>query len=118
MRGLISTACPLDVLPDLSAFRDLLVSFVKAEWRATHEKRVRLPKGFEKSIAFDLAGIGDGSAVPKLEWDREIAQFLLPDFKDELESLVENAYAKIIEWWTVRTTTSRRLGCHPRVFVR
>ena len=33
---------PLDVLPDLSAFRYLLVSFMKAEWRATHEKRVRL----------------------------------------------------------------------------
>lgn len=88
---------PLDVLPDLSAFRDLLVSLVKAEWRATHEERVRLPKGFEKSIAFDLASIGVGSAVPKLEWDRETAQLLLPDFKDELASLVENAYAKVIQ---------------------
>ena len=88
---------PLDVLPDLSAFRDLLVSFVKAEWRATHEKRVRLPKGFEKSIAFDLAGIGEGSTVSKLEWDRETAQLLLPEFKDELEALVENAYTKVID---------------------
>jgi hypothetical protein len=88
---------PLDVLPDLSAFRDLLVSFVKTEWRATHAKRVRLPKGFEKSIAFDLAGIGEGSAVPKLEWDRAMAQMLLPDFKDDLETLVESAYAKIID---------------------
>ena len=87
---------PLDVLPDLSAFRDLLVSFVKAEWRATHEKRVRLPKGFEKSIAFDLSRIEEGSAVPVLEWDRETAQLLLPDFKDELETLVEKAYAKAI----------------------
>lgn len=87
---------PLDVLPDLSAFRDLLVSFMKAEWKATHENRVRLPKGFEKSVAFDLAGISEGSAVPLLEWDREIAQFLLPDFKDELETLVEHAYAKVI----------------------
>ena len=87
---------PLDVLPDLSAFRDLLVSFVKAEWRATHEKRVRLPKGFEKSIAFDLSRIEEGSAVPVLEWDRETAQLLLPDFKDELEMLVEKAYSKII----------------------
>jgi hypothetical protein len=87
---------PLDVLPDLAAFRDLLVSFVKAEWRTTHEKRVRLPRGFEKSIAFDLAGISEGSAIPRLEWDRETAQLLLPDFKDELESLVEDAYAKVI----------------------
>ena len=88
---------PLDVLPDLSAFRDLLVSYVKAEWRATHERRIRLPRGFEKSIAFDLAGIGDGSAVPKLEWNRHTAQLLLPDFKDELEGLVEHAYTEVIK---------------------
>src|SRR5579871_4228542 len=67
---------PLDVLPDLSAFRDLLVSYVKAEWRAAHSERERLPKGFEKSIAFDLVGIKDGSAVPQLEWDRDTTQLL------------------------------------------
>ena len=87
---------PLDVLPDLSAFRDLLVSYVKAEWRAAHAERERLPKGFEKSIAFDLVGIEDGSAVPQLEWDRDTAQLLLPDFKDELETLVDKAYDKVL----------------------
>jgi hypothetical protein len=87
---------PLDVLPDLPAFRDLLVSYVKAEWRATHAKRVRLPRGFDKSIAFDLVEIGDGSAVPKLEWDRATAQLLLPEFQDELEGLVEESYLKVI----------------------
>lgn len=88
---------PPDVLPDLSAFRDLLVSYVKAGWRAAHTQRGRLPKGFEKSIAFDLVSIEDGSAVPQLEWDRDTAQLLLPDFKDELEMLVEAAYAKILD---------------------
>jgi hypothetical protein len=87
---------PLDVLPDLSAFRDLLVSYVKTEWRVAHAERERLPKGFEKSIAFDLVGIEDGSAVPQLEWDRDTAQLLLPDFKDELEMLVDKAYAKVL----------------------
>lgn len=87
---------PLDVLPDLSAFRDLLVSYVKSSWRAAHAERERLPKGFEKSIAFDLVGIADGSAIPQLEWDRETAQLLLPDFKDELETLVEDAYGQVL----------------------
>jgi len=87
---------PLDVLPDLAAFRDLVVSYVKAEWRGAHTKRERLPKGFEKSIAFNLTGIADGSAIPTLEWDRETAQFLLPDFKDELETLVETAYDRVL----------------------
>jgi hypothetical protein len=87
---------PLDVLPDLSAFRDLIVSYAKSEWRAAHKKRERLPKDFEKSIAFNLVDIGDGSAVPSLEWDRETAQLLLPDFKDELEGLVEQSYGKVL----------------------
>ena len=87
---------PLDVLPDLSAFRDLLVSYVKADWHAAHTDRERLPKGFEKSIAFDLVSIRDGSAVPQLDWDRETTQLLLPDFKDELEGLVEASYLKVL----------------------
>lgn len=88
---------PLDVLPDLSAFRDLLVSYVKAAWRGAHTDRERLPKGFEKSIAFDLVRISDGSAVPQLDWDRKTAQLLLPDFKDELEILVEEAYSNVLK---------------------
>jgi hypothetical protein len=87
---------PLDVLPDLSAFRDLIASYAKAQWRAAHKKRERLPKGFEKSIAFNLVGVGDGSAVPTLEWDRATAQLLLPDFKDELEDLVEQSYHRVL----------------------
>ena len=87
---------PLDVLPDLLAFRDLLVSYAKAGWRTAHIQRERLPKGFEKSIAFDLVSIEDGSAVPKLEWDRKTVQQLLPDFKDELEILVEESYVKVL----------------------
>ena len=57
---------PLDVLPDLSAFRDLLVSYVKAGWRATNEKRVRLPKGFEKSTYLNEKG----NRRVRLAWTR------------------------------------------------
>jgi hypothetical protein len=104
---------PLDVLPDLPAFRDLLVSYVKAEWRATHQKRIRLPRGFEKSITFDLAGIGEGSAVPMLEWDRQTAQLLLPDFKDALEGLVERAYTQVIELIDGAADTMSAAGLPP-----
>ena len=104
---------PLDVLPDLSAFRDLLVSYAKAEWRATHKRRVRLPKGFERSIAFDLIGISEGSAVPELVWDRETAQLLLPEFKDELESLVENSYSKVIRLIDGAADTVTATGLSP-----
>ena len=44
------------------------------KWRAAHTQRERLPKGFEKSIAFDLVGIKNGSAALQLEWDRDTAR--------------------------------------------
>ena len=73
-----------------------------------HAERERLPKGFEKSIAFDLVGIKDGSAIPQLEWDRDTAQLLLPDLKDELEGLVDNRQngSVTISTGTLRQTCS------------
>ena len=85
---------PLDVLMDLPAFRDLIVSYVEAEWRAAHKTRKRLPKGFDQSLAFTLVDIGDGSAVPILEWDLDAAQPELPEFKDVMESYVERSFAR------------------------
>jgi hypothetical protein len=87
---------PLDVLPDLPAFRDLLVSYVKAGWRDAHTDRERLPKGFVRGLKFDLVGIEDGSAVPAIEWDSDNAQLQLPEFRDEIEILVSNAFAQVV----------------------
>ena len=87
---------PLDVLPDLPAFRDLLVSYVKAGWREAHTDRERLPKGFVRGLKFDLVGIEDGSAIPAIEWDSNNAQLQLPDFRDEIEVLVSNAFDKVV----------------------
>ena len=74
---------PVNVLPDLQAFRDLLVSFAKDEWKTLHPDRKRVPKGFDASISFDLTIIEDGSAVPNIVWSRDIAQANLPGFEDE-----------------------------------
>jgi hypothetical protein len=91
------TRMPLDVLPDLPAFRDLLVSYVKAGWRDAHTNRERLPKGFVRGLKFDLVGIEDGSAVPAIEWDSDNAQLQLPDFRDEIEVLVGNAFNQVVQ---------------------
>ena len=48
---------PVDVLSDLSAFRDLLVSYAKDEWRRRHADRKRVPKGFDKSLSSDFIKI-------------------------------------------------------------
>ncbi len=87
---------PVEVLSDLPAFRDLLVSYAKDEWRRRHAERTRVPKGFDKSLAFDLITIENGSAIPKLEWNRDSAQVNLPGFADEIEEIVESAYGDVV----------------------
>ena len=90
------TRLPLDVVGDLPAFRDLLVSYAKESWRALNSERQRLPKGFDKSISFDLIALEKGSAMPKLDWSREVAQANLPGFADELEALVARSYEDVL----------------------
>ncbi len=87
---------PVNVLSDLPAFRDLLVSFAKDEWKARHPDRQRVPKGFDASLTLDLTQIEEGSARPNLVWSREVAQQTLPGFEDELAEIVEASYTDIV----------------------
>jgi hypothetical protein len=87
---------PLDVLSDLPAFRDLIVAFARQRWRKLNADRERVPRGFDRSLNFALTGIDEGSAVPKLSWDRDSAQALLPGFADELESIVTAAFGEVV----------------------
>jgi hypothetical protein len=88
---------PVNVLPDLQAFRDLLVSFAKEEWKERHPDRQRVPKGFDASLTFDLTIIEDGSAVPNIVWNRDVAQATLPGFEDELASVVDASYLDVLK---------------------
>jgi hypothetical protein len=88
---------PVDVLSDLPAFRDLLVAFAKDHWRDLHADKQRVPKGFDKSLSFDLIAIEPGSAMPAVNWNRENAQQLLPGFTDELEGIVKSSYNDITQ---------------------
>ncbi|QNK74207.1 hypothetical protein H7F36_02870 [Variovorax sp. PAMC28562] len=90
------TRLPLDVLADLPAFRDLLVAYAKQQWRAANSDRQRVPKGFDKSLSFDLVGIEPGSAIPALSWDEATAQEYLPGFASELNEIVTASYADVI----------------------
>ena len=88
---------PVEVLSDLPAFKDLLVSYAKDNWRASNVDKKRIPKGFDKSISLDLIAIENGSAMPKLEWNRDIAQVTLPGFEDELETSVKSSFDDFIK---------------------
>jgi len=87
---------PMDMLADLPAFRDLVAAFAKQIWHKTHADRARLPKGFDKGLAFDLARIDHGSAMPALVWDHGVAQKELPGVSGELPQIVEQAYAELV----------------------
>lgn len=87
---------PVDVLPDLPAFRELLLSFAKDEWRTRHPDRKKLPRNFDKEISLSLFDIADGSAIPQLEWCRSSPQISLFDDRDEIDEVVEAAYATVI----------------------
>lgn len=88
---------PVNVLSDLPAFRDLLVSFARDEWKKRHPERKRVPKGFDASLTLDLTQIEEGSAKPNLVWSRDVAQQTLPGFEDELAEIVEDSYADIVQ---------------------
>jgi hypothetical protein len=87
---------PVDVLPDLQAFRDLLAAFAEDAWRHRNRSRKRLPKGFERSLAFSLTAIQDGSAIPVLQWDRNLAQAYFPGFPDSMEELVDRSFKDLV----------------------
>lgn len=107
------TRLPLDVLGDLPAFRDLLVSYAAAEWRKTHTDRERLPRNFEKGLLFDLVGIEDGSAMPRIEWDRRAPQPQLPDMMDEIEMLVSTSFERVISLFDHATGLTAALDLTP-----
>lgn len=90
------TRLPLDVLGDLPAFGDLLVAYAKQQWRAANADRQRVPKGFDKSLSFDLVSIEPGSAIPALSWDEAAAQTYLPGFASELSEIVTASYDDVV----------------------
>ena len=66
---------PADALVEVAAFEDLLRSLVRLYWFDRHPNRKRLPKGYDNTITLRLTAIGEGSAVPVLEYDPA----LIPD---------------------------------------
>ncbi len=87
---------PVEVLLDLPAFRDLVVAFAKTAWKVKHPERLRVPKGFDKSLTFDLLDIADGSAIPKLEWRANEEQQNLPGFDGDLKEVLEEGYQSFV----------------------
>lgn len=94
-RRFANARLPLDVLSDLPALRDLIAALAKQEFRQKNPDRQRVPQGFDKAISFALIEIEDGSAVPKLSLENDVAQQSLPNIGDEMEEIVARAFDRV-----------------------
>lgn len=88
---------PVGILPDIEAFRDLLVSFAKIGWLAEHEGRQRVPRGFDAQLSLDLVMIEDGSAVSVLAPSFGDVQGVFPGMIAGPMGLLRNAYFEVSE---------------------
>ncbi len=86
---------PLEVLSDLSAFRELLLTFAKERWRKSNAGRRRLPRGFDQSFTYDLIGISNGSAVAQLDSRPRPGQESLPGFS-QFEEIATGSYNEVL----------------------
>jgi len=81
----------IDVLPELIAYKKLLVETAKELWRKKNPGRERLPRGFEDSIAIKFFQLGNGStAIPlKREYEIPDGETLPLGLEDEFDEAAE-----------------------------
>lgn len=60
-------AMPVTVLPELAAYRELVLDIARSLFFREHPERQRVPKGFDDGIDLVLRGIGAGSTTTVLE---------------------------------------------------
>lgn len=81
----------LDVLPDLYAYKELLVATAKELWKRHHPDRQRLPKNFEDSLCLKFFKLQEGSVAVPIFREVETAdqpEFWQADQPDELDEAV------------------------------
>ncbi|HEY6722627.1 MAG TPA: hypothetical protein VI197_01310 [Polyangiaceae bacterium] len=100
-------AMPLEALPELAAYRDLLAAVAREFFFAANPGRVRLPKGFADSFRLSLTRIEPGSAIPIVERELPASQLfpvgdLFDTARDEVAAAVEavSANAPLPSWLT------------------
>lgn len=85
----------LDTLPELIAYKNILVETAKELWRAKNPERERLKKNFEDGLKLKFYRIDPGSTAVPIEREYEVADesfdFREPDELDEAVALVDEA---------------------------
>ena len=104
----------LDVLPELMAYKALLVETAKSLWRAQHPDRERLPRGFEASLSIKFYGLTEGSTGVPLK--RVIPEdkgnlSLLEDELDQAADLLENTITRFAAFLRQNRKSCSRKPC-------
>jgi hypothetical protein len=88
-------AMPLEALPELAAYRELLSAVARELFFAENPGRSRLPKGFDASFRLTLTRVELGSAVPVIEREFASPQLFPADLFDTAREEVERAIAAL-----------------------
>jgi len=90
----------LDVLPELIAYKNLLIETAKSLWRAQHPDRERLPKRFEANLSIKFYQLTEGSTgvplkrvIPEQRGNLSLLEDELDQAADLLENTIECAGA-------------------------
>ncbi|HOY80019.1 MAG TPA: hypothetical protein PLN33_19560 [Hyphomonadaceae bacterium] len=94
-----SHTIPFDVLPDLSAYRDLIVEVAKHIYRLQNPDRQRVPRGFVESFQLGLSQIIQGNSATALA--KRIDEF------DHLEDQQTLGFPKHMEFEEARNLIDR-----------
>ena len=93
-------AMPLEALPELSAYRELVLAVAKQLFQLANRDRQRLPKGFEAGFRLLLSRVDEGSAIPVISRvsDAPAGMKLFPDtaapdWFEQARDLVEGGIA-------------------------
>jgi hypothetical protein len=92
-------AMPLEALPELAAYRELVLAVAKVLFQVGHPDRQRLPKGFEASFRLVLERVESGSAIPVVSRVSDEPSIMLfptsatPDWFDKARDVVERGIA-------------------------
>jgi len=93
-------AMPLEALPELAAYRELVLATAKALHQADHPERQRLPRGFEAAFRLVLERVEPGSTIPIISRVTEqpptallFADAAKPDYFERARDLVEQGIA-------------------------
>jgi hypothetical protein len=61
-----TNAVPVEVLPELASYRDIVIELARWIYKSDHPGRRRVPKGFDQRFSLRLREVLPGSAVPQL----------------------------------------------------